>query len=249
MNRSMIAVALSLAAGLTVGWGIDAFQPEALGKEDLPELPYEKIRDALPRMGELAKQGGENGVHLHALADKLTEDNTPEREKELRLELRDRLQRHIEIKQQVVAVTKGVLGLEKPLVNGRPVDRVMTEEQIREKLANTMLNDIFWKKDSFKKCLRDLERALKIPIRMQYHVVQRNTVDYKFRSLPAETVLGTLCSGFDLRYLVFEGEIIVYKKITPNEERFLDYQRKHPDVKLKYWERENADGSYDEEEK
>lgn len=244
MNRTVLAIGLSLVAGITAGWGVRALQPEAHGQEDLPELDYAAIRDALPRMSDLAKQGGENGRQLHALIDKLDSTTDPKLEGELRAELRTRLENHISIKQQVVNLSKGVLGLPGPDAPG-----MLSDEEIRRRLADTQLRDIFWKKAPFAKCLRDLSRALKIPIRTQYHVVQRNTVDYKFRALPAETVLSTLCSGFDLRYVVFEGEVIVYKQITPNEERFLDYQRKHPDVKLKYWERQNADGSYEGEDK
>ena len=48
---------------------------------------------------------------------------------------------------------------------------------------------------------------------------------------------------------VQDGEVVVFKKLTPNESRFLEYQAKHPEVKLKYWEREDASGEYVKEKK
>jgi hypothetical protein len=88
-----------------------------------------------------------------------------------------------------------------------------------------------------------------VPIRLHYRVVQKNKVTFDFQRTRAEAALAFLCNGFDLRYLVYDGEIIVYKKITPTEERFLEYQKKHPDVELRYWDREKADGDYDVKKK
>ena len=69
------------------------------------------------------------------------------------------------------------------------------------------------------------------------------------RRAQASTILGSLCNYFELRYVIQDGEVVVFKKLTPNEYRFLEYQEKHPDVKLKYWEREDASGEYKKEKK
>ena len=45
--------------------------------------------------------------------------------------------------------------------------------------------------------------------------------------------------------MIHGGEVVIYKKITPTEERFLGYQKRHPEVKLKYWEKEDASGVVD----
>jgi hypothetical protein len=122
----------------------------------------------------------------------------------------------------------------------------LTEEQVLEKLRNTELTSVVWEGAHFDKCIRDLSRALGFPIRLQYRVVQKNTVDLRFSRAPAETILATLCNGFDLRYVIHGGEVVIFKKITPTEERFIKYQEKHPEVKLRYWEREDASGAIDQ---
>ena len=38
--------------------------------------------------------------------------------------------------------------------------------------------------------------------------------------------------------VVLDGEVVVYKKLTPTETRFVEYQKKHPNAELRYWERE-----------
>ena len=91
-----------------------------------------------------------------------------------------------------------------------------------DKLRNTELTSVVWDANTkFHKAVKDLSNALGFPIRLQHRVVQMNTVELRFSRAPAETILATLCNGFDLRYVIHGGEVVLYKKITPTEERFL----------------------------
>jgi len=204
------------------------------------EIDYLAVRKAMPQMQELAQQGNELATGLHKTMDALDSTQDELKQRELREQLRGQLEAYRAKKLESIDVIR-------PLVNIPTTD--LTDEQILEKIRNTELNSVVWDNTFFDKCIRDLSGALEIPIRLQYRVVQKNTVTMRFQKAPAETILATLLNGFDLRYVIHGGEIVIYKKITPTEERFLDYQKRHPEVKLKYWEQEDASGAVDTKKK
>ena len=200
-------------------------------------LDYLAVREAMPRMKELSAKGYDAALAIHKTADSLGATNDPHEQQSIREDLRKQISEY-------KAVKIGTIAAIRPLV--KLPESGLTDQQVLDKLRDTELTSVVWEGAFFDKTIRDLSRAIDVPIRLQYRVVQKNSVDLRFMKAPAETILATLCNGFDLRYVIYGGEVVIYKKITPTEERFLDYQKRHPEVKLKYWEREDASGSVDQ---
>lgn len=210
------------------------------GAQDADLLDYQAVRDTLPKMREMSDQAFGYGEKLHKVMDAMASTADEQTLREHRAEIRRLLTEYRQLKLEQMAVIR-------PLVRVQTTS--LTDDEILRKLRDTDLTSIVWEGSFFDKCVRDLSRALEIPIRLQHRVVQKNTVDMRFQKAPAETILATLCNGFDLRYVIHGGEIVIFKKITPTEERFLDYQKRHPEVKLKYWEKEDASGHVDTSKK
>ncbi len=229
-RTSCLALASALV-GAVIMWGATA------RGQDAPPLDYQAVQDAIPLMKGLSDRSEQMSRKLHVLVDQLDASQDRTEQQKLRAEIRALLEEYLSLKKEMIQATRQVLGI-------RPAG--YTDQEIVDKLASTNFFGIHWDNASFKKCIQDVSAHLGIPIRLQQRVVQRNTVSLNFAEAPAKTVLSTLCNGFDLRYVVHEGEIVIYKKITPTEERFLEYQKRHPEVKLKYWESEDASGDYKE---
>ncbi len=228
-----------LCAALVAGAALAApGTPDARGEDGM--LDYGLVQRTLPKLKELGEASGKDMLTLHDLVDKLdTGLTTPER-KETRAQVKSTLEHLMQTKRGVVSEMRGVLNLP---VTGR------TDRDVMNVIHSTELHNIAWDDVTFRKAIKDLSAAMGVRIRMAYHVVQMNRVSMRFGRAPASTVLGSLCNYFELRYTVEDGEVILFKKFTPNEVRFLKYQEKHPDVRLKYWEREDASGEYKKEEK
>jgi len=227
---------LHLTAAVTTVGLLCALAAPAAAQEGL--LDYQGVRDAIPEMQRLSEEASGAAKELHVLVDELEATRDGLKQGQIRERVRARLEGYHETKRTMLDTTRRVLGVE-------PTG--LTDQEVVQKLAETNLLGIHWSDANFDKCVRDLSAAVAIPIRLQHRVVQKNKVTLDFASAKAETVLATLCNGFDLRYVVFDGEVVIYKKITPTEERFLEYQAKHPETKLKYWEREDASGEYKRE--
>lgn len=228
---SAAAAAIAAFAGAVVS---AAWEPGRAHAQD-GALDYQAVRDAMPRMKELSDRGAAAATQLHTLMAKLEETADGVEQRALREEIRKTLADYRTVKLEMIAVTRPLTGL---------TTTTLSDQQILDKIKNTELYGVAWEDTSFDKCVRDLSRAIDVPIRLQFRVVQKNTVTMRFQKTPAETVLAALCNGFDLRYVIYGGEIVVYKQITPTEDRFLEYQKRHPDVKLRYWEQEDASGEY-----
>lgn len=231
MRTTTIKLILT-AAAVALPW---LARPASAQDPDYEYLDYPVVRQAIPTMKELSDQAGENGRKLHVLVDQLSQDVGEEKAAELRVEVGKLLEEQLANKTKMVQVTKSILAL--PRSN-------LSDQRIFDILHDTELHSIEWKNENFRKCIRDLSAALSVPIRMHHRVVQLNKVEFSFNRQTADTVLAYICNGFDLRYVVYDGEIVVYKKITPTEERFLEYQKRHPETKLRYWDREGAGGAY-----
>lgn len=231
-------MAAAFAAGAGLALLAAPADREALGKDKL--LDYERVQRALPQLAEIGDRATADMLKLHGLTDKLeTGLTTPER-KQVREEIGESLRSYMVAKQD----TKEALA---PILDIRRSKH--TDEEVMRIIYETELHEIHWTDSSFRKCIRDLSGALGVEIRMAYNVVQMNMVSMDFRSANASTILGSLCNYFQLRYVIQDGEVMLFKRLTPNEERFLEYQKKHPEVKLKYWERETASGEYKKEKK
>ena len=199
-------------------------------------LDYAAVRKAMPKMRAESTLGSELGLKLHKTMDALESTQDELRQRELRTELRDTLVEYRATKLRLMEAVRPLTKL--PTSN-------LSDQEVLDKLRLTDLSSVVWEDAFFDKCIRDLSNALGFPIRLQHRVVQKNTVSMRFQKAPAETILAALCNGFDLRYVIYGGEVVIYKKITPTEDRFLEYQKRHPEVKLKYWESEDASGAVD----
>jgi hypothetical protein len=224
------AAAVSLVVLVSASWATAADEP----------LDYKKIRDALPIMRDISDRGAEANLAVHEKMDRLLKTDSQEEALAVRKQLAADLEKMLAAKREMVAATKDLLALPRS---------ALSDQEIFDTLTERTFNDVHWANANFDKCMRDISREVGVPIRLHYRVVQKNKVTFDFQRTRAEAALAFLCNGFDLRYLVYDGEIIVYKKITPTEERFLEYQKKHPDVELRYWDREKADGDYDVKKK
>jgi hypothetical protein len=210
----------------------------ARGQDKL--LDYELVQRTLPQLKELGGKSGTAMQRMHELTEKLESGLTTPERKATRAEIKQTVESYMGTKQEMKQVLRQVLEI--------PVIR-RTDEDVMKAIHETELFDINWNDATFRKCMKDLSKALGVRVRLAYHVVQMNTVTMRFRRAQASTILGSLCNYFELRYVIQDGEVVVFKKLTPNESRFLEYQAKHPDVKLKYWEREDASGEYVKEKK
>ena len=66
-----------------------------------------------------------------------------------------------------------------------------------------------------------------------------------FPEISADGVMSLLCENFDLKWIIFGGEFIVLKKIRRNEERFIEWEKKHGKVD---WIQEDKEGTYEDVE-
>lgn len=232
-SRTILCASLLAGAVLAAPGG-----PEALAKPEL--LDYALVQRTLPKLSELGDEGTANVHELHLLVEELRKEPGGENEAQIRAKIRTLLEKHIGTKSEIESVLREVLRMPS---SGR------SDEEVFRKVNNEELRGINWDDVTFRKAIKDLSGALGVPIRMQHSVVQMNRVTMRFNKAPASTILGSLCNYFQLRYVIHSGEIVIYKRITPTEDRFLEYQKKHPDVRLKYWDREDATGKYKKEEK
>ncbi len=228
-----------LVAALAAGVALAAPAGEnARGQDEL--LDYGLVQRTLPRLGELGDESGAAIRKLHDLVGRLDEGLTTPERKATRAEIQKTVEGYLGSKQEMKRILREVLEL--PPVR-------LSDKEVMQTIHDTELFDINWNDTTFRKCMKDLSKALGLRVRLAYHVVQMNTVTMRFRRAQAATILGSLCNYFELRYVIQDGEVVIFKKLTPNESRFLEYQAKHPDVKLKYWEREDASGEYVKEKK
>ncbi len=211
------------------------------GQEERDLLDYALVQRTLPRLREIGDASGKRMLELHDLMETLDKGGltTPE-QTALREKIRDTLQDYSEGKEDMKDVLRELVRIE---------PSGLTDQEVVDRINSRELVDIHWRDATFRKCMRDLSDALGVRVRMAYAVVQMNTVTLDFPRASGSAALGSLCNFFDLRYVVQDGEVVIFKKITPNEERFLEYAKNHPGVKLKYWERETATGEYKKEEK
>lgn len=220
-----------LAFALPAGFVAFAAAPTVTAGDDL--LDPALVRAVMPEMKEFSDKGGELVGRLHGVMEKLHATRDELEQRELRGQIRQILTDYRATKIGMIASVRRALQLPKS---------PLTDEEALSRLQNTDLEGIVWNDAFFDKCIRDLSRAIDVPMRLQYAVIQKNQVAMSFEKAPAEMILATLCNGFDLRYVIHDGEVVIYKKITPLENRFLEYQKRHPDVKLRYWEHEDASG-------
>lgn len=220
-----------LAFALPAGLLAFAAAPTVTAEDEL--LDPALVRAVMPEMKEFSDKGGELVGRLHGVMEKLHATRDELEQRELRGQIRQILTDYRATKVGMIASVRRALKLPKS---------PLTDEEALSRLQNTDLEGIVWNDAFFDKCIRDLSRAIDVPMRLQYAVIQKNQVAMTFEKAPAEMILATLCNGFDLRYVIHDGEVVIYKKITPLENRFLEYQKRHPDVKLRYWEHEDASG-------
>jgi len=213
----LVVLALLLAAapaGLAKG-----------GKKDKPLAPfdYEAYFGSLKRMQEISEISNKNIKTLHHLMKELSREEPQSKEKEearlaaLRADVRKLLAEHRKLKLEMIGLADRAL-IKKP--SG------ITDITALRRLRNTELHDVRWSDTFLKYVVKDLAKALDVPVRLQNNVQELNQVNMDFRTINADAALGIICTNFELKYIIYGGELTIYRQINRNEARFLEYEKK-----------------------
>ncbi len=199
--------------------------PSGAADGDLPPLDYQAYWASVPETRALSKAGLDAVSKLHDLMTALVDSEKDEKKSHaIRADVKGLLEDYRAGKVRMIALVDKALKTPAP---------TMTDLQILQKLRDTDLLDLHWREAYFKNCIRDVSERLRIPMVLSPKVVQLNTVSADFDRSSAAGVLRWLCEGFDLQYLVHNGQVLLTKKLDRSDERFQDYLKKHPD--WKYW--------------
>ncbi|MHC4924272.1 MAG: hypothetical protein ACYTG4_09375 [Planctomycetota bacterium] len=227
MRQGLKALAATAALGVLAIAGTPSSQAQevvAYG-EGTPELDYDAYFTGLAGQKDLAEKCLQLAKDLHEVMDKIrTSDGNPEDDRVLRAKAKSILQTYREYKKQQVELIDASLATAPPR---------MSDRKILHRLRDTELLGIVWNKRKFIDCLRDVGTRLKVNFVMHPNVLKFNTVEMDFPRASADSVLRTICSGFECDYIVYNGEIIVIKSIKRNDERLNRYLKEHPE--WKYW--------------
>jgi hypothetical protein len=196
------------------------------GKKDKPLAPfdYEAYFENLPRMQEISETSNKNIKKLHKLMKELsrTEAGNSKEQEETRLSLlrkdiRRLLSAHRKLKVEMIQLCDRAL-------KKQPGKK--TNIDALRSLRNRELHDVHWSDVFLKYVVKDLAIALDVPVRLQNSVQELNQVNMDFRTISADAAMQIICQNFDLKYIIYDGEITIYRKLNRNEERFLEYEKK-----------------------
>lgn len=199
-------------------------------KKDKPPAPfnYEAYFGGLKRMSEIAEKSNENIRKLNHAMKELGREETKKSKAEqearitrLRGQVRRILTEHRKLKLEMIGLCDRAL--KKKYAGKKDVDALRS-------LLNTELQDVRWADTFLKYVVKDLAVALETPVRLQNSVQELNQVNMDFRTINAEAALGIICKNFDLKYIIYGGEFVIYRKLNRNEERFLEWEKKHGKV-------------------
>jgi hypothetical protein len=204
--------------------------------KELDPIDYNAYYELLPAMREISEWSNESIKRLHTLMGELTQAVDEDKAAGIRAQIRPLLAEHRTMKEKMANLVDRVL-LRK--------DPVRTNEDALRALRNTTLRRVSWNNTFFKYVARDISQAIGVPIRLNAKVQELNQVEVNFPEISAEGVMALICQNFDLKWIIFEGEFLVLKKIGPNEARFLEWERKHGKVD---WIAEDKAGTYESDE-
>jgi hypothetical protein len=193
----------------------------ALG--DLVDIP--RFFRELQKMEDLRIESRKTMVTLHNLTMELAEQPEAAKEKEIRGQIHELL---LELRRLKVAQIEKV----KPILKRKPSD--IEDLEALRRLRDTSLGSVDWQDKYFKHCVALIEETANLKLWMSPGKVNHfNGVYLRLPNVTAETVLKHICHGFDLKWIVYGGEIFITKKLGPNEDRFVRYEKKHG--KVNYW--------------
>jgi len=224
---------LTTFAGLTV---LLLAAPSA-GAKELEPIDYGKYFELLPEMKRISEESNQNVRTLHTLMKDLRA--TPEKQdaSALRGQIREILEGHRKLKVRMIEICHAVLE-KKP--SGR------TNVDVLRAVRNTQLRRVQWNEQFLKYVVRDISQATGIPIRLQNTVQELNQVFIRFPEIGAEAALDLICENFDLKWIIYGGEIMIFRKINQNEARFIEYEKKTG--RKVDWIEEDKVGTYDSED-
>jgi hypothetical protein len=193
---------------------------------DLVDLPlFFKEMDNLEALRLEARQ---LMINLDNLMKKLGEQPEPAEEKKLRAEVQQDL---LELRR----IKKTHIEKVNPIIRQEP--STLSDMDVLTRLRDTSLGSLDWQNKYFKDACAAITEVTGVKIWMNPKVNQFNGVFLRMPNAGAGTVLKFICHGFDLKWIVFEGQIYITKKIGPNEDRLQAYEKRHG--KIDYWRHED----------
>jgi len=200
------------------------------GKKNKPLAPfdYEKYFAGLKRMSEIAEVSNENVKTLARYMRELLREEPGKSKKEqearlqrLRSQVRKLLTEHRKLKVEMIALADRAL--KKTYSGKKDVDALRA-------LRTRELHDVHWRDVFLKYVVKDFAVALDTPFRLQNSVQELNQVNMNFATISADAALDIICKNFDLKYIIWGGEFVIYRKINRNEGRFMEWEKKHGKV-------------------
>jgi hypothetical protein len=193
---------------------------------DLVDVPL--FFETLPDLEALRLESRKLQIHLHNLAMKLGEAPEPAEEKRLRGLVQVALQELRQVKRAHVNKVNPVLRHEKAN---------LSETDILIKLRDTSLGSVDWEDKYFKDCIELIQK--RTGIRFFFNPAKVNKFNGVWMRIPdvsASCALRFICHGFDLKWMIYEGDIYITRKIDRNEDRWRKYEDSHG--KVDYWKKE-----------
>ena len=207
--------------------------PAGLAKEPAPDIDWDAYFAALPAMKDLSEKSRQSIYDIHDLVTGLEQTTDERKAIGLRRNLRAALENHRALKLEMIATVDKVLHRPEP---------TRTDLETLRLFRYTTLNNVNWNNQFLKYVVRDLAQYTGIPMRLQASVQELNQVDIRFPEVTAEGALNLICQNFDLKWIIFQGEIIIFRQLNRNEERFLEYEKKHGKVD---WIAEDKKSTYE----
>ncbi|MHC4860281.1 MAG: hypothetical protein ACYTDY_09350 [Planctomycetota bacterium] len=190
-------------------------------KKKLDPIDFNAYAKLLPKMKEINVKSRTFIYTLNKLVKALEQTLDDDKAAGLRAEIRKLLVDHRETKLQMIEY------VDRALMKGEPE---RSDLDALRALRSTELKRVGWKNQFLKYVARDISQAIGVPIRLNAKVQELNQIEIFFPEITAEGVMQIICENFDLKYIVFEGEFLVLKKIGPNEGRFREWEKKHGKV-------------------
>jgi hypothetical protein len=197
---------------------------------------YKAYFTNLPRMQKITEQSNKNIKTLHTLMGDLgaTKSEDDAKANLIRAKIRRLLTNHRKLKLEMIGLSDKALKKPKP---------ARTDVQALRALRKTELTGVRWSNTFLMDVAKEMAEAIEVPIYLANSVQELNRVNLDFDTIAAEAVMDIICSNFGLKYLVYGGEICMFRRLNRNEERFLAYEKKTG--KKVDWIAEDAAGTYD----
>ncbi len=209
-------------------------RPPAVRGAGLEPVDYDTYYELLPEMKAVSDRSMASLRTLHKLMEALKQEENDTRAAGIRAQIRQVLLDHRALKIRMTRLVDRIL---------RKKKSSHTDLEVLRILRTTTLKRVSWNNQFLKYVARDISREIGVPIRLNAKVQELNQIQISFPEITAEGVLNLICENFDLKWIIYEGEVIVVKKLGPNEERFLAWEKKHGKVD---WIAEDEAGTYED---